>query len=307
MLVGNVGVEILEWLRADFANQEGLKVDFKAARGDAKSEEGRKFILAGRMVNEPASKTMCTLSIANVLPLPRLRAFWAAFMSVNLEVVRELNRQARAAAVAIPTERGDSNKQHFLSHPVDSWFGSSGELCVTRAEGNWAEAVHQDGGASVVHCGITLYGDRRLVCEQPDLSSVVLRNSPGTVYLGGLTGPVHGVTHLPSAADQLLDGENSATVMLRTTLFPNHHSRVRGTTPSPQGFFFAIAASFVDSFARLPWQLPSLEECAAEFDRAAVVVPAEPEPSPKTRQAKAKATATKKVAVEEGPAKRAKK
>ncbi len=82
VLAGNVGVETVEWLRGDFANKEHLKVDFEASRGDAKSEAGLKYILAGKMVEEPASLTMCTLSIAKVLPLPRLRAFWASFKAV---------------------------------------------------------------------------------------------------------------------------------------------------------------------------------------------------------------------------------
>jgi hypothetical protein len=316
VLAGNVGVETVEWLRRDFANKEHLKVDFEAARGDAKSEAGLKYILAGKMVEEPASMSMCTLSIAKVLPLPRLRAFWAAFKGVNREVLQEFNRQARAAAVATSPEGEDKNKSHFMQHTLDSWLGSSGELCVVKSGGTWAEQVHQDGGASVVHCGITLFGDRRLVCQRPDDTSVVIHNTPGTVYIGGLTGPTHGVTHVPSAADQLLDGEHSVSVMLRTALFPHCQSRVRATTPCPQGFFFAISASFADSFSRLTWQFPSLGACTAEFDRAAAVALAKPQPKAKaeagpspTAEVKPKAPQVKKSKTQAvpsgGPAKRA--
>jgi hypothetical protein len=330
MVAGNVGVETLEWLRGDVYNQD-FEVDFNIGEpdGDKRSEHGCKYILAGKMVDEPSSLTMMAMSIAKHLPLPRLRAFFAAFKAVNSEVLFELNSQARAVATSLPAEGEDKNKIHFLQHTLDSWFLSCGEFTMSEADGSWAEPVHLDGGASVVHCGITLFGDRRLVCERPGDTGVVMHNTPGSFYIGGFTGPTHGVTHLPSAKDQLLEGKYSTTVMLRTTLFPFARSRIRNTTPAPQGFFFAISASMVDCFARLSWKLPSLEACTAEFDRAAAAEPAEPKPrvkaaaseatgpakpkaaaavsvEPKAKgKAKAKQTAAEDVTVAQRPAKRA--
>ena len=57
ILAGSLAVEVLEWLRADEALVPGspefaaLAISFQAARQDAKSEEGRKFIMAGAMCN----------------------------------------------------------------------------------------------------------------------------------------------------------------------------------------------------------------------------------------------------------------
>lgn len=269
LLTGTMGVETLAWLRLDLADTEPLDIDFKAHRHDVKSEAGRKFIMSGRMVTDPASQTMCTLSLAKLLPLPRLRAWFAAFQDANAEALGVLSRNARTAAANCEVEGQDKNRTHFMESPLASWFGSAAELCIVKADGCWQEPKHQDGGASVLHIGITLFGKRRLTCEQPGGEDVVLDNIPGTVYLGGLTGPTHAVRHLPSPADELLSKSMSVSVMLRTTLFKWTQSRVRGTTPHPVQFFHAISASFLDSLAGVSWCLPSLEACVQIFDREA--------------------------------------
>jgi hypothetical protein len=269
LLTGTIGAETLKWLQQDFDDTGPMDIDFTASRRDVKTEEGRKFIMAGRMANDPACKTMCTLSLAKLLPLPRLRAWFAAFKIVNAESVGALARDARASAAKCGIEGKDENRKHFMESPIDSWFGAAAELCISKAGGSWQEKKHQDGGASVLHMGVTLFGKRRMTCEQVGGEDVWVDNIPGTVYLGGLTGPRHGVRHEPSAEDELLHGSMSVTVMLRTTLFPHVQSRVRGVTPHPQEFFRAISSSFADSFAASPWHLPSLEACHVEFFREA--------------------------------------
>ncbi len=74
-----------------------------------------------------------------------------------------------------------NNVQHFLTIPVKQWFLTCGELCVSNGPdasqktntpsavpGLWSEDRHQDGGMSVLHMGLILYGRRRLVMEQGD-------------------------------------------------------------------------------------------------------------------------------------------
>ena len=121
----------------------------------------------------------------------------------------------------------------------------------------------------MIHMGVTIYGERTMTCQQPELANIVVRNLPGTVYLGGLTGPVHGVEHTPSPHDQLLEGNKSVSIMMRTTLFPFTQSRQRGTTPHPVGFFRSISESFVASFAECSWRLPTLAECIKEYEAVA--------------------------------------
>jgi len=271
IIMGMMGVDLLQWLREDFLDASWLSLSFTGTGIDWKTEEGRKMILAGRMSNYVASDSMCGLSLAKLLPLPRFRAFFNAFKEINKELLLIMAERLRAMAFSLRKQGQDLNRRHFLEQPLDSWFGNAGELCVTEADGSWEEKLHQDGAASVVHLGITLYGQRRLVCHVPQGSPVVVKNRPGSFYVGGLTGPHHQVFHEPCPEDQLWQGKYSVTVMLRTTLFPHCRSRVRGTTPHPPLFFFGMADVVAKTFGDLRWALPSLSESQQHFGAAGAV------------------------------------
>jgi hypothetical protein len=269
ILTGTMGVDTVTWLRQDLDSEgvSALNIDFAAVKSpNARSEDDRKYVVSGKLCTDVASSSLCAMSLAKLVPLPRLRAWFAAFKTANAERLSDLSRQARAAATTCQAEGSDLNRLHFLESPFDSWFLSAAEVAISQATGDWAEMVHQDGGASVIHMGVTLYGERTMTCEQPELANIVVRNQPGTVYMGGLTGPVHGVVHTPSPPDELLEGDKSVSIMMRTTLFPHTQSRQRGTTPHPVGFFRCISESFAASFAKGSWRLPSLAACTREYE-----------------------------------------
>ena len=100
-----------------------------------------------------------------------------------------------------------------------------------------------------------------------------LENRPGTVYLGLLTGPQRQVRHLPAVDGELVDvprlGALSATVMMRTALFPHDRSRLRNTTPSPVPVFRTMIRAFLQSNAVSSFRLPTLSECTAALDEHA--------------------------------------
>ena len=122
----------------------------------------------------------------------------------------------------------------------------------------------------MLHMGVTVYGDRDMACHRPGFEAdpVVVRNTGGTVYLGVLTGPRHGVSHLPSPPDQLWPhrlGQLSVTIMMRTTLFPHCRSRLKGTTPSPSIWYGRLAENLSASLSSLPWELPLRAACEAAY------------------------------------------
>jgi hypothetical protein len=289
LLSGNVGVEVLEWLRMDFMGEDSFGVDFQdESRKNVKVEEDRKFILGGKLTSLPASTTMCTLNLNKDLPTPRLRAFFDAFKVVNSESLRQLQDAARAMTLATMPQGEDDNREHFLEHTLPQWFCTAGELTITNAEGVWKEADHMDGGASVLHMGVTVYGDRDMACHRPGFEAdpVVVRNTGGTVYLGVLTGPRHGVSHLPSPPDQLWPhrlGQLSVTIMMRTTLFPHCRSRLKGTTPSPSIWYGRLAENLSASLSSLPWELPLRAACEAAYAPPPASVPKQLKASPAKR------------------------
>ena len=80
--------------------------------------------------------------------------------------------KAKAATRRLSEEMvQDKNVQHFLNAPWQEWFLACAELCISKAAladgaGYWEEPCHLDGGASVLHMGMTLYGRRDLRLEQ---------------------------------------------------------------------------------------------------------------------------------------------
>lgn len=82
--------------------------------------------------------------------------------------LRALERQEERLPAAKKTDT--QNVEHFLETPAADWFLTCGELAVTKAGseaiGLWSEPLHQDGAASVLHCGLTVYGKRDVVFLQ---------------------------------------------------------------------------------------------------------------------------------------------
>ena len=286
MLAAQMPHDALMWLRADPAlTSSGLKaleLNFGMQDKRTKSEENRKVIMAGFSYAQPPTKQMCCLSLERPLPLPRFEAWAAAFRVVNTDSFATLEARARQAVGKLDHEELGENGRHFMGVGMPDWLGTCGEFVVSapiNSDGTgWVEPAHQDGGASIVHLGVTLFGRRELVCQQdvatsPDsgLPPVVLLCPPGSVYMGGLTGPVHQVTHHVPRPGEVLRGSGvatspefaeglSVTIMCRTALFPHNQARLRNVTPSPQAFFTTLAESVRASFAELPFRLPTLPE-----------------------------------------------
>lgn len=299
MLAGQMPHDVLMWLRADPAltksglKQFNLRFDMEDKR--TKSEASRKIIIAGYSYCKPPSTQMCCLSLAEPLPLYRFEAWAKAFRSVNADALADMSARALRAVGGFDDKALGENGADFVGTPLLEWFATCGELCISAALNKevatgpntaatcWSEPSHQDGGASVLHMGITLFGRRKVVCHQgKDLPPVELVCPPGSVYLGGLTGPEHQVHHLVPLPGEVLrdsgvatgpqfDSGLSITIMCRTALFAHNRARLRNVMPSPEGFFFAIAESFRASLAALPFRLPDLHDCHEGLKAADVV------------------------------------
>lgn len=89
------------------------------------------------------------------------------------EACGRLHQRARQRVRKLSAdEQENANVRQFMSADIPDWFLPAAELtvaCVEPAGPNGPpleEPRHQDGGASVCHMGITLYGSRTLRCEQ---------------------------------------------------------------------------------------------------------------------------------------------
>ena len=207
-LEGQLSREMLEYLQGDpvldTASEEhkALSVKFHLKDGqvkDAKSEVGRKFVKSGFMgLLGPSSSACCNLSLDKPLPILRSQTWFEAFCTVNRGVLEALRVAGKRRLYRLSEENRGRNGNHFMALTAEQWFAKCGELCVTvpkMPDGSyWAEPEHSDGGASVLHLGLTLFGRRHVRCSQEgDGPDIYLQCRPGSLYMGGFTGPVHQV------------------------------------------------------------------------------------------------------------------
>ena len=144
-------------------------------------------------------------SVKEPFPLHRVRIWLRAFIIENQVVLACLESAAKRAVEKLtPAERGNGdNCQHFLNTEFTEWFLACGELHVSATSGDWEESLHNDGGASILHLGLTLFGRRDLKMLQGNgLPDIRVPNVPGSVYFGGVTGAqhqVHSILKTPTA------------------------------------------------------------------------------------------------------------
>ena len=98
-------------------------------------------------------------------------------LAVSQESITKLAHDAKTAVRRLDkTVQQAPNTKHFLASHWREWFLTCGELAVTLpqlSEGDelWEEPEHKDGGASVLHMGMTLYGRRQLRCQRAEGAS----------------------------------------------------------------------------------------------------------------------------------------
>lgn len=180
ILCGELPHEVLTWVRADPALCPGsaewaaLGVTFQGEGKDFKTELASKWICAGHLGRGCSSGTLCGLSLGKPLPVPRVRAWFLAYRELNKEAFALMTHRVRFRVRNRLSEedRADNNVTSFMSADFADWLLNAGELTITKVseedptEVTLEEACHLDGGASVLHMGLTLYGARTLRCEQ---------------------------------------------------------------------------------------------------------------------------------------------
>ena len=160
---------------------------------------------------------------------------------------------------------------------------------------------HTDGGCSLLHAAVTLFGTRSLEVSFEDASRAPLDQQPGPFYVGPLAALEHNVRHheeckhtfdgaavtakgdgkdLASAATAKGDAEDPApvetakgdqrlqiAVMIRSDVFRKMRARKKNSTPGPVEFFHVVTRTVAQHLADVPVALPDLTEVLAEVAR----------------------------------------
>ena len=238
---------MIHWLQGHLALEEWKRASLAP---NVITEPVRKWVLSGKTVAEPASLLLNGLPLRDWLPAPRVRAWLRAFKDVNQDFLATMLARARAALSCFDDEALGQSGLHFMHSDFETWFLSASELHVFERPADCFEPRHNDGGASILHMGITLYGRRRVTFFSPDSESasgsseeqeVRFEQQPGSVYLGTVTGASHQVSHVATRHPDEALRAHSVSIMMRTCLFPHNRSRCQNTTPNPQDVFCKLA------------------------------------------------------------------
>ena len=156
---------------------------------------------------------------------------------------------------------------------------------------------HTDGGCSLLHASVTIFGTRSVQVKVEGQSQVTLVQEPGSFYVGNLAALEHNVRHhveckhtfdgaaatakpyrklcdgitaerdagnASSAATAESDQRLQIAVMIRCDVFRDLRARKKNSTPGPAEFFRVVNYAAAQHLADVPVALPDLTEVLAE-------------------------------------------
>lgn len=219
-----------------------------------------------------------------LIPSERFAAFVRAIRKKWRPWLQQLGVKMREAVRAdgMPAAIYQKNGQPFLQEDfADNAFAyASIQLMQPGArDDGW----HTDGGCSLLHASVTLFGTRSVEVWMEPSSKVTLDQKPGSFYVGNLSALEHNVRHheeckhtfdgaavtakgdgkdLASAATAKGDAEDPApaetakgdqrlqiAVMIRSDVFRNCRARKINSTPGPTEFFRVVNYNVVQHLA----------------------------------------------------------
>ena len=271
--------EVLDYLQKcpswENLRDECLANDFEPMSTSISQEEGqrrlkREFVGYVAEKNKPPSCKSLN-GDANLEPIRSERtAFFArALRRCARGWLHQLQERVRAEIrrVGLPVD-GLPNAPPFMDEDLSDnafAYASVQVLKVGEREDGW----HTDGGASLLHAGLTIFGSRQLLVKvKDDEGCISLAQRPGSFYVGNLCALEHNVAHGASAPGSWGDGPPESqvqiTVMLRSDLFRQVRARKKDACPGPPELFRIVNNETARHLAEVPFPLPDIAAVLAE-------------------------------------------
>ena len=123
-----------------------------------------------------------------------------------------------------------------------------------------------DGGTSLPHAGLTIFGTRCLDVDPGADGCISLLQVPGSFYVGNLCALKHNARHSATSDGCLGAGEEQVqiAVMLRTDVFRAARTRTLNATPGPAELFHIVNEQTAKHVSQEPFRLPGLDAVLAE-------------------------------------------
>ena len=277
---GHLEDHVLQWLQADpywselgrraaDLHQEGSNMCIAASETKSKHEEGG---YTGRQA--PGCKVCNTLDMGRPLQATRVTAWVRCFLQLNKSWLIQLTKGVRTALRTLPEEELRGNGQHFFATCFSDTALTYGVIQVMKA-GPRHDPEHFDGGASLLHAGLTIFGTRHVevkVAESAADEWNVLPQDAGSFYMGNMCAAWHRVHHLDRREAGKLCGAAGnvhVAVMLRTDVFREERARAMNTKPTPCRVFDIVNRVVASTLATDPLRFPDLGTCIYDVSRYA--------------------------------------
>ena len=211
-------------------------------------------------------KCLSLNSDRDLKPIPprRLRQFGKALRRRAQLWLKKLSKKIHKALSAEVPARDLANGRPFLDEDFADnalVYASAQILKVGARDDGW----HTDGGASLLHAGLTVFGSRYLDVDvgQGRESCISLPQEPGSFYIGNLCALDHDARHVENPAGCWGDGPDrlQIAVMFRSDVF--RESRFR-RKPGESELFDVVNEVTATHLAEKPFFLPDLSEVLDE-------------------------------------------
>ena len=274
---GCVASDLLAWLQDAVVDMDCPEWSFeKAPAKHMFVENGCKLEIIGQTLSD-TKLTNCTIFGRNAgTPQDkRLRAFRKAFIEVNKPNITIMERDMRKALAKLSPEELGQNGRLLMEEGLAESIACRSSVQLM-APGGRTDPQHFDGGPSFFHCGLTLFGQRRVHllydrdgdgedCDSDSVRDVLSMTCvPGHFYFGTLCSAKHWVQH--EADDPILFNSKSlgnirVVVLFRSKCFRQTRASTMKAGPNPKECYKAASESVTRSLCTLTWRMPSLQDC----------------------------------------------
>ena len=262
MASGNIQAELLEYLQED--------PDWQILRAEAEGARMLKAEFLGYVDTQRPPKCLSLNSERDLKPIPprRLRQFGKALRRRAQLWLKKLSKKIHKALRAGKVPARDlANGRPFLDEDFADnalVYASAQILKVGARDDGW----HTDGGASLLHAGLTLFGSRFLDVDVGEGRErcISLLQEQGSFYIGNLCALDHDARHVENPAGCWGDGPDrlQIAVMFRSDVFRESRARRKDFRPGPSELFNVVNEETAKHLVEEPFFLPVLSEVLEE-------------------------------------------
>ena len=232
--------------------------------------------------NPPKCRSLNADAKLKVVPSKRVAAFVRALRKKWRPWLQQLGGKMREAVRSdgMPQELYEKNGKPILQEDfADNAFAYASIQLMQPGERE--DGWHTDGGCSLLHAAVTLFGTRSVEVKAEGQQHCLLQQ-PGSFYVGNLAALEHNVRHhvecqhtfdgavatAKGGAKKVGDQRLQIAIMIRCDVFREVRARRINATPGPAEFFHVVNFAAAQHLAEVPVALPDLTEVLAEVARA---------------------------------------